>query len=105
MFRAVADCRDEITGPKAYLRGETIKRKKHADIDEWQTEMQLKAMQIGTVHLYSGGLPDREHALTGVKIVQNLESAVIRSAQRHKTDAVIPQGPYVMPFVAGEGPI
>ena len=83
---------------------EKIKQKKHADIDEWQTEMQLRAMRIGTIHLYSTGLASRDRPLTGVKIIENLEAAVIRSAQKHKTVAVIPEGPYVMPFVTGEGP-
>ena len=83
---------------------ESIKQKKYADIDEWQTEMQLKAMRNGTVRLYSDGLSTQDHALTGVEIVRNLESAVFRSAHKHKTVAVIPEGPYVIPFVVGEGP-
>jgi nickel-dependent lactate racemase len=83
---------------------ESIKQKQHADIDEWQTEMQLKAMRAGTVRLFSDGLSTKDHALTGVEIVKNLEAAVIHSAQKHKTLAVIPEGPYVMPFVEGEGP-
>ena len=49
---------------------ESIKQKKYADIDEWQTEMQLKAMRNGTVRLYSDGLSTQDHALTGVEIVQ-----------------------------------
>lgn len=83
---------------------ESIKKKSHADIDEWQTEMQIKAMRSGTIRLFSGGLSTQDHALTGVEIVKNLKSAVMRSAQIHKTVAVIPEGPYVLPFVEGEGP-
>jgi nickel-dependent lactate racemase len=83
---------------------ESIKHKKRAAIDEWQTEMQLKPMRIGTVHLYTRGLSTQAGALTGVNIVDDLEAAVIRSAQKHKTVAVIPEGPYVVPFVEGEGP-
>ena len=34
--------------------------KRFADIDEWQTEMQLKPMRIGSIQLYSDGLPEPE---------------------------------------------
>lgn len=79
-----------------------IKLKKHAAIDEWQTEMQLKPMRIGNIHLYTEGLASEERTLTGVNIVENLEAAVIASAQEHKTVAIIPEGPYVLPFVKVE---
>jgi nickel-dependent lactate racemase len=41
-------------GPKEFLR--QILRQSHAAIDEWQTQMQLKPMAIGTVQLYSTSL-------------------------------------------------
>jgi nickel-dependent lactate racemase len=84
---------------------ENIRSKRHSAIDEWQTEMQLKPMRIGNIYLYTDGLTSVERALTGVEIVDNLERAVVASAQKHKTLAVIPEGPYVLPFVRGEGPL
>jgi nickel-dependent lactate racemase len=89
-------------GPEAFI--ESIKPQPHAAIDAWQTEMQIKAMRVGKLHMYTDGLSAQQRALTGVEIVKDLEAAVIRSAQRHKTVAVIPEGPYVVPFVKGEGP-
>ncbi len=41
-------------GPDRFL--EQISAKSHADIDEWQTEMQLKPMRIANIHLYTDGL-------------------------------------------------
>ena len=41
-------------GPERFL--EEIGAKRFADIDEWQTEMQLKPMRIGSIQLYSDGL-------------------------------------------------
>lgn len=83
---------------------ESLQDKKFAAIDEWQTEMQVKPMRIGKVHLYTTGLSDEEHKLTGVEQVTDLEAAIIDSAGDHKNVAVIPEGPYVIPFVEGEGP-
>ena len=55
-----------------------------ADIDEWQTQMQLKPMRIGRVHLYSDGLNDVDDALTGVERVHDLTTAVAESMARHQ---------------------
>lgn len=83
---------------------QALQNKKFAAIDEWQTEMQVKPMRIGKVHLYTAGLSDEEHKLTGVERVKDLEAAIISSAKGHKKVAVIPEGPYVIPFVEGDGP-
>lgn len=83
---------------------QSLQNKEYAAIDEWQTEMQVKPMRIGTVHLYTQGLTDEEHQLTGVEKVEDLEAAIIKSGASHKKVAVIPEGPYVIPFVEGEGP-
>ena len=83
-------------GPEGFLRD--IERKRFADIDEWQTQMQLKPMRIGSIQLYSGGRVDR--ALTGVTSIDSIERAV-RDSARAAGDphvAVIPEGPYVVPF-------
>lgn len=84
-------------GPDAFLRG--LEQKQFADIDEWQTEMQLKPMRIGSIHLYSDGLSPGDRPLTGVHMVDSLERAVAaalaQAPDRHV--AVIPEGPYVVP--------
>ena len=73
--------------------------KRFADIDEWQTEMQLKPMRIGTIQLYSEGLDEAGCALAGVEIINSVEQAVAASVARtgDRRVAVIPEGPYVVP--------
>ncbi|MHB1458437.1 MAG: nickel-dependent lactate racemase family protein [Armatimonadota bacterium] len=78
--------------------------KKHADIDEWETEMLLRSMKSANIHLCSNGLCDADHALTGVNKVELLEEAVLKSVERsgNTNIAVIPEGPYVYPEVVME---
>jgi hypothetical protein len=82
-----------------------ISAKTHADIDEWQTQMQVKPMRAGRVHLYSGGLPAEARCLTGVHMLDSLEAAIDQSL-RDTGDphvAVIPEGPYVVPVYQTAG--
>jgi nickel-dependent lactate racemase len=81
----------------------TLTAKSLAEIDEWQTEMQLKPMRLGKVQLYTTGLDDEEKRITGVDIITNIDEAVAASVARHNDPAVavIPEGPYVVP-VHGE---
>ncbi|HET9684553.1 MAG TPA: lactate racemase domain-containing protein, partial [Gemmatimonadaceae bacterium] len=83
-------------GPDGFLR--EIASKRFADIDEWQTQMQLKPMRAGRVQLYCTGPVDR--ALTGVEAIDSVERAVEESARQMRDPhvAVIPEGPYVVPF-------
>jgi nickel-dependent lactate racemase len=76
-----------------------ISRKSHADIDEWQTQMQLKPMRRGTVHLYTTGLQGSDRELTGVNMVDSVAAAVTRSVEAAEDPdvAIIPEGPYVVP--------
>ncbi len=76
-----------------------ISRKRFADIDEWQTQMQLKPMRAGSVELYSSGLSAEERGLTGVRLIDSGDAAVRRSVKETGDDAVavIPEGPYVVP--------
>ena len=93
-----------------------------ADIDEWQTEMQLKPLRLGRVQLYTTGLSEEERGLTGVGLVDSVETAiadsiarggdegrrhhsrgplrraVLRRAERHLTDRSVHRGrpAYVM---------
>ena len=87
-------------GPDAFL--DTLLAKQLADVDEWQTEMQLKPMRTGNVCLYTTGLSDKDHALTGVERVNDLTAAIARSMAEHDDNAiaVIPEGPYVVPVVS-----
>ena len=89
-------------GPDGFLM--EIQKKSRADIDEWQTEMQLKPMRIGTIHLYTDGLSDEELVLTGVNIVTSVEDAIAQSVQQSGDNriAVIPEGPYVIPSYRAE---
>jgi lactate racemase len=89
-------------GSEEFLR--RILLKSHADIDEWQTQMQLKPMAVGTLQLFSTGLSPAQHALTGVVSIDSVRSAVRESVavSGDPAVAVIPEGPYVIPFCSGE---
>lgn len=74
--------------------------KDFADIDEWQTQMQLKPMRVGSIHLYTTGLSKADRQLTGVSIIDDsVDDAVRRCVADSGEDsvAVIPEGPYVVP--------
>ena len=87
------------SGPTRFLQ--TLLAKRFADVDEWQTEMQLKSMRVGRVQLYTTGLDaggaaphrassDRLRRSTGAR----------RRALRAHGDpavAVIPEGPVCRP--------
>jgi nickel-dependent lactate racemase len=84
-------------GPDAFLR--EIAGRRFAEVDEWQTQMQLRSTVRAKVHLYAPALLAADRALTGVDVVESLEAAV-RDAVRARGDrhvAVIPEGPYVVP--------
>jgi nickel-dependent lactate racemase len=85
-------------GPERFLA--TLSAKTLADIDEWQTEMQLKPMRVGKIQLYTTGLDSEERRITGVELVPSLDAAIVDSLARHGDDAlaVIPEGPYVIPI-------
>jgi nickel-dependent lactate racemase len=96
-FRAAQQRLVEL-GPDAFLQ--SITGKQLADVDEWQTEMQLKPMRVGNIELYSQGLSDEDHAVTGVDRVRDLAGAIRDSIERHADPAIaiVPEGPYVVPF-------
>jgi nickel-dependent lactate racemase len=85
-------------GTDAFLQ--TLLRKSMADVDEWQTEMQLKPMRVGRVQLYTSGLSEEERRVTGVEVIESIDRAVGESMARSGDEdvAVIPEGPYVVPF-------
>jgi hypothetical protein len=92
-------------GPERFL--ETILGKQFADVDEWQTEMQLKPMRVGHIKLFATGLPAEDYYLTGVEVLGNgpeaVAQAIAASIAQHGDTAVaaIPEGPYVIPFSRG----
>ncbi|EJB07089.1 hypothetical protein Rleg9DRAFT_6070 [Rhizobium leguminosarum bv. trifolii WSM597] len=87
-------------GPERFLA--TLTAKSLAEIDEWQTEMQLKPMRLGNVELYTTGLAGEDRRLTGVGMIDNLENAIARSIMTSGDPdvALIPEGPYVVPRYA-----
>jgi nickel-dependent lactate racemase len=87
-------------GPDRFLK--TLTQKSLADIDEWQTEMQLKPMRVGRIQLYTTGLGPEELAITGVEPICSVEEALSISMAKSRDNkvAVIPEGPYVVPVFA-----
>ena len=86
-------------GPDAFLQ--SILTKRFADVDEWQTEMQLKSLRVANVQLFAPGLTPADRALTGVAAIESVDAAIRASIAQHgdAAVAVIPEGPYVIPHV------
>ena len=84
-----------MTGFLASTAGNT-----HASIDEWQTMMLARPPEGVTVTLYSDGLDEEQRRLTSLQVTDDLNEAVAESLARHddRDLAVIPEGPYVVPF-------
>jgi lactate racemase len=84
-------------GPEAFI--EALLQKPAAAIDEWQAEMQVRAMKKSRIHLYSRGLSPDQQALTGVRMMESPVTTIMESVRRHgdRRVAVIPEGPYVIP--------
>ena len=79
-----------------------LKNQRLANIDEWETEMQLKAQKKVNVQLYSPNFPIETRELTGVDLIDSIEDTLARnlSTSRDRRLAVIPEGPYVIPTYA-----
>jgi nickel-dependent lactate racemase len=87
-------------GPDRFLA--EISGKPRADVDEWQTQELVKALRVARVQLFTGGLGPADRARTGVEVVGSVEDAVLAAVRRagDPAVAVIPEGPYVVPFPA-----
>jgi len=61
--------------------------------------MQLKPMRVGQIVLYAPNLGEG-HAVTGIGEATDLRTAIAdaMATQRDAEIAVIPEGPYVVPF-------
>jgi lactate racemase len=98
---AAAQQRLVALGPDAFLH--SLAEKRFAEVDEWQTQMQVKPMRQGSVQLYTTGLDAAALALTGVGRAVSVADAVAHSVARSgdRRVAVVPEGPYVVPVCAG----
>jgi nickel-dependent lactate racemase len=96
-FRAAQERLVEL-GPEAFLA--TLTQKSLADVDEWQTEMQLKPMRVGSILLVAPGLAEADRKVTGVECQAEVNAALrtILARTGVREIAVIPEGPYVVPF-------
>jgi len=85
-------------GSEAFLQG--LQAKPRASIDEWQTQMLLKAVNRGTVHLYADRVALGFDAPIAVQRTDSIEATIQASLDRHATQAlaIIPEGPYVVPY-------
>lgn len=84
-------------GPRDFMK--EILERNLARIDEWQTQMLVKAMQRGRIRLFSSGLSPEDLACSAVTPAESVEQAILESTQLHGDPAlaVIPEGPYVIP--------
>ena len=84
-------------GPERFMVD--IISRNHARIDEWQTQMLVKALRAGKVQLYTTGLRPSDLADIYVEPVLSVEKAVLESVKAHRDNhiAVVPEGPYVIP--------
>ncbi len=85
-------------GPEAFMAALATREK--ALIDEWQTEMLVKALRVGRVQLYTTGLSESALKDVCVEPVASVTEAVLASmkAQNDSEIAVVPEGPYVIPL-------
>jgi len=85
------------TGPDRFLS--VLESRERAHIDEWQTEMLVKVLRVGTVKLYTTGLSEEDLQDVFVDSVSSVEDAVAASVKAHNDPdvGVVPEGPYVIP--------
>jgi lactate racemase len=76
-----------------------LAEKRLADVDEWQSQMLLRAAGPWRVHLHTGGLDATELALTAVEACPDLQRFIEAFVARRPTArvALVPEGPYVVP--------
>jgi lactate racemase len=84
-------------GPDAFLAG--LHARALAEVDEWQTQMLLRATRVGAVHLWAPELPPADRHLTGVAWCEDVAAFVDRfsDVRPGARVAVLPEGPYVVP--------
>jgi nickel-dependent lactate racemase len=84
-------------GPERFMAD--VLARNLARIDEWQTQMLIKALRKGRVQLYTTGLRPSDLDDIFVDPVAAIEAAVMESVKAHRDNhvAVVPEGPYVIP--------
>jgi nickel-dependent lactate racemase len=84
-------------GPDRFMS--TLSGRDKAHVDEWQTEMLVKALRVGSIRLHATGLGEEDLKDVFVKPVSSIEEAVMASFKAHGDPdvAVVPEGPYVIP--------
>jgi len=85
-------------GPDRFMS--ILESRDKARIDEWQTEMLLKALRVGTIQLYTSGLSQNDLSSVFVESVFSLNEAVAKTLKANGPHdiAVVPEGPYVIPL-------
>ena len=85
-------------GPDEFMR--ILDGRDKALVDEWQTEMLLKAWRVGKIQLHTRGLSSADFKDIFVEAAPSLEEAVSQSVAAHGDNeiAVVPEGPYVIPL-------
>jgi lactate racemase len=85
-------------GSEAFLQA--LATQAFAEIDEWQTEMLLRATRAFRVQLYAPGLNPEDRELTCVEMVDSIEQAIEHSIESsgHSEVAVVAEGPYLIPI-------
>jgi nickel-dependent lactate racemase len=106
-----AECRDGLGSPE-FVQAQRrllaqgperfhaeLLTKARAEIDEWASEMLLKAIRLGAMTLYAPLLNREQSLLTGINVVRELEPALCQwmESQKDKALAVVPEGPYLIP--------
>lgn len=84
-------------GPDTFLR--RMSAKSAADVDEWETHMQVKAQSDFHISLFTDELSEEDRQLTGLDLPESMEVGLETALSRSQTKsvAVIPEGPYVVP--------
>jgi len=89
------------SGPDQFMS--MLETREKALIDEWQTEMLLKPLRVGSIQLFTEKLSQDDLKYVYVEPVASVEKAVVASVEAHgdREIAVIPEGPYVTPIYTG----
>jgi nickel-dependent lactate racemase len=85
-------------GDAAFLQ--TLTAQASAKIDEWQTQMLLRATRAFKVQLYAPGLNPEDRELACVELVDSMEHAIERSVEGsgYPEIAIVAEGPYLIPI-------
>jgi nickel-dependent lactate racemase len=86
------------TGPENFMS--LLQGREKALIDEWETEMLLKPLRVGSIQMVTTGLSEDDLKNTYVEPVSSVEEAVAANVERHADwdVAIVPEGPYVIPL-------